>query len=132
MKYWKWIVALVMLSPPAYSREIGDLSPVVLTGVPTNLPLGLPEIAWWLIVIAVLCLVVRWVSHRIEWLSERLSEPSTHISVACFFGFAGVFLNSLVLDPVPLAQALLLMAIVFAFLGLIGRDSDGSLLGGHR
>ena len=110
-------------------NEINDLSISAGNGgIFTNAPLGLPPMLWWLFAIAVVCGIIKFISTKNAWVQERLQEPSTHVSVSAFFGFGGLFLDSLYLDPVPASQSLLLAACFFAFLSLIGKDREGPLL----
>lgn len=108
--------------------EVRDLSSMDGATIAANLPLGLPEMAWWLVAILAGCFAVYRLSRRWQWLKERIDEPSTHVATACFLGFSGLFIDSLTIDPAPLGQALLLAAAIFAFLGLIGKDREGPLL----
>lgn len=126
----RYIIAVVLsiLAGVAIAAEVNDLSPAEGRSFPDNLPLGLPGIAWWLFLIVIGCAGFWWVFKRVEWVRERLTEPSTHLSLSVSFGFTGVFLNSLVLDPAPFAQALMLTGAIFAFVGLIGKDKEGPLL----
>ena len=105
--------------------EINDLNPN-LTGDPpfvfANLPLGLPEIVWWLFAVTVLCAAGWYAAKLFRWWHDRLYEPSTHAALAAFFGFSGAYADSLNLDPSPFGQALMLTGAFFAFVGLMTRE----------
>lgn len=92
------------------------------------MPLGLPEMVWWVIGILVAAGIVARLAKLWPWLWDRLNEPSTHTATAVLLACGGLFLNSLSLEPYPAGQAMLLAGTVFAFLGLIGKDDKGPLL----
>ncbi len=120
--------ALSILAGFAIAAEINDLPASIADVPPYNLPLGLPEIVWWLLAIMAACGGFWRLFRGVTWVRERLTEPSTHLSLSVSFGFTGAFINSLYLDPIPYAQALMLTGAVFAFFGLIGKDKEGPLL----
>jgi hypothetical protein len=127
-----FLAILVFLGPlgVAYAAEIGDLSSGTGQVPPdyTNLPLGLPAFIWWAAAVYGVMVGLAFVSHWNVWLKERLSEPSTFVSLAVFVGLTGLFISSLALDPDPMGQGFLLAAAGFAFFGLVGRDREGPLL----
>ena len=112
------------------AAEINDLSTRAGPAAPdyTNQPLGLPEFVWWAMAVLAVSATIGFFARYWTWLRERLYEPSTYLAAAVFLACGGLFLDSLVLDPNPKAQGLLLAAAVFAFLGLIGKDREGPLL----
>ena len=63
-----------------------------------------------------------------EWLKDRLSEPSTFTALAVFLACGGLFYQSNFLDPQLESRVLLAAATLAALLGLIGKDRRGPLL----
>lgn len=53
-----------------------------------------------------------------NWLRERLKEPSSYTAFAVFSSSTGLFMQSLMLEPSITARALLLLGVVFAVLGI--------------
>jgi len=120
-KFLTFIVVSLSLGNAAYAQGISDLASGGAVPI-ENVPLGIPEMLWWLLGIAVVCFGIHLLARVSVWVADRLYEPSTHLSAACFFGFGGMFLDSLTLDPSPPAQALLIAAAVEAFWGLIKKE----------
>lgn len=118
-------LGLGLLAGPAWGAEMGDLNPgwtdQVLPDF-SNSPLGLPEVVWWVIACAVVCFVFWWLAKRSRWLHDRLYEPSTHAALAAFFGVGGAYLDSVYVDGAAAGQALMLVGVWFAFLGLITKE----------
>ena len=53
-----------------------------------------------------------------DWIKARLSEPSSHACLAAACGFIGAYWDSRTLEPSGEAQVLMLLAAIFALIGL--------------